>query len=511
MTENSKNYGTYNKKDLKTASGLIDKRIRSNFEEPRETTASLRDPMRKELQKSTESVRSVGKSRIVYERQQNETEQRKLEDLRQEARVARHSREEREDERRKRIDELRSRNNDRRNRVEERKRLICEAEREKREAILRKNQEIEARIEAMKNKEKEKKKARKRIEKSKMPVAFGSSTPRMLCLNDTNGSFCPSCWSIVKEHDGSKERTATFIRKLGEKPNGGEDNNGLPGTPPSLVNSQMNRKRVDLVQKTKPLRDRPDTSENICISSINIVTRSPGAYDEKTTSNSQSRASSSMSGQSSSSMDSYSNVNLRPRTTVQRQQKSAVIVDNSISVTIQPAKINYPTRNAAFNLSKSTANTRSLLSIKSSLPKVQSTRKKFSVSTPSEIEKYSNVEKSNSEEEKDQQLMEKTLHLANEMLKIEKERFKIAIEETKLWVEEERRKQEEKARRKQEKEEAERKAREEREKQRIELAEKLRKDAEERFARRKRVQVVMLRTRGENFFDDTDETRGRSR
>lgn len=65
----------------------------------------------------------------------------------------------------------------RRVQVEERKRLIWEAERERREAILRKNQEREARIDA-----------RKRNERSHIVFAFGSSTPRMLEPADTGGS-----------------------------------------------------------------------------------------------------------------------------------------------------------------------------------------------------------------------------------------------------------------------------------------------------------------------------------
>nr|XP_012138259.1 PREDICTED: MAP7 domain-containing protein 1-like isoform X11 [Megachile rotundata] len=127
-------------------------------------------------------AKDVDRARLVRERQ-NEERQRKLEELRQQALAAQRFREQREEERRRRIDELRSRDNDsslfhcRRNQVEERKRLICEAERERREAILRKNQEREARIEA-----------KKRSERSHIVFAFGSSTPRMLEPADTGGS-----------------------------------------------------------------------------------------------------------------------------------------------------------------------------------------------------------------------------------------------------------------------------------------------------------------------------------
>lgn len=64
--------------------------------------------------------------------------------------------------------------------VEERKRMIWEAEKERREAILRKNQEREARIET-----------KKKNERSSIVFAFGSSTPRMLETTDSNTFWGP--------------------------------------------------------------------------------------------------------------------------------------------------------------------------------------------------------------------------------------------------------------------------------------------------------------------------------
>nr|KAF7435374.1 hypothetical protein H0235_003565 [Vespula pensylvanica] len=174
---------------------------------------------------STGSAKDVDRARLVRERQ-NEERQRKLEELRQQALAAQRFREQREEERRRRIDELRSRDNDRRNQVEERKRLICEAERERREAILRKNQEREARIEA-----------KKKNERSHIVFAFGSSTPRMLEPADTGGSTfwgtrrATSTTNVMmfsaaqpltrrsseRELDGSKKR-ATSAGGLDRKP-----------------------------------------------------------------------------------------------------------------------------------------------------------------------------------------------------------------------------------------------------------------------------------------------------
>ncbi|XP_071642667.1 uncharacterized protein [Temnothorax longispinosus] len=185
-------------------------------------------PYENEGRESTGSSKELDRAKLVRERQ-NEERQRKLEELRQQALAAQRFREQREEERRRRIDELRSRDNDRRNQVEERKRLICEAERERREAILRKNQEREARIEA-----------RRRNERSHIVFAFGSSTPRMLEPADTGGSTfwgtrrATSTTNVMmfsaaqpltrrsseRELDGSKKR-ATSAGGLDRKP--GED------------------------------------------------------------------------------------------------------------------------------------------------------------------------------------------------------------------------------------------------------------------------------------------------
>ncbi|XP_039305084.1 inner centromere protein isoform X15 [Solenopsis invicta] len=185
-------------------------------------------PYENEGRESTGSSKELDRAKLVRERQ-NEERQRKLEELRQQALAAQRFREQREEERRRRIDELRSRDNDRRNQVEERKRLICEAERERREAILRKNQEREARIEA-----------KRRNERSHIVFAFGSSTPRMLEPADTGGSTfwgtrrATSTTNVMmfsaaqpltrrsseRELDGSKKR-ATSAGGLDRKP--GED------------------------------------------------------------------------------------------------------------------------------------------------------------------------------------------------------------------------------------------------------------------------------------------------
>lgn len=78
-------------------------------------------------------------------------------------------REQKEEERRRRIDDLKSKDNDRRNQVEERKKAIWEAEKERREYILRKNQERDQRLDT-----------KRRHDRGSIGFAFGSSTPRMI-------------------------------------------------------------------------------------------------------------------------------------------------------------------------------------------------------------------------------------------------------------------------------------------------------------------------------------------
>lgn len=67
------------------------------------------------------------------------------------------------------MEELKSRDNEKRQQVEERKKAIWEAEKERREYILRKNQERDQRLET-----------KRKNERSQIAFAFGSSTPRML-------------------------------------------------------------------------------------------------------------------------------------------------------------------------------------------------------------------------------------------------------------------------------------------------------------------------------------------
>ncbi|XP_054269992.1 MAP7 domain-containing protein 1-like isoform X4 [Macrosteles quadrilineatus] len=214
--------------------------------------------------------------RILKEKQ-NEERQRKLDELKQQALAAQKFREQKEEERRRRMEELRLRDTDRRHQVEERKRQIWEAERDRREAILRKNQEREIRMET-----------KRRNERSSIVFAFGSSTPRMLEPADTGGSYwatrrATSTSNVMmlsmsaapgpltrrsseRELDGSKKRATSAGGINRAKQPGEEDREErevpdsgtvTPVPPAGTPSSRANRRRTDLMPTMPSPRDRP--------------------------------------------------------------------------------------------------------------------------------------------------------------------------------------------------------------------------------------------------------------
>ncbi|CAH1965237.1 unnamed protein product [Acanthoscelides obtectus] len=108
-----------------------------------------------------------------------------------------------------------------------------------------------------------------------------------------------------------------------------------------------------------------------------------------------------------------------------------------------------------------------------------------------EAEAKAELERQQREEEQVRQLIEM-------QRQAEQERLQEAIREAQKREEEERLRKEEEQRLKLLKEEAERKAKEDAERQKAELQERLRNEEREREARRKRVEAIMLRTRGKN-------------
>ncbi|XP_076375912.1 uncharacterized protein LOC143259034 isoform X20 [Megalopta genalis] len=635
-----------------------------------------------EGRESSGSAKDVDRAKLVRDRQ-NEERQRKLEELKQQALATQRFREQREEERRRRIDELRSRDNDRRNQVEERKRLICEAERERREAILRKNQEREARIEA-----------KKKNERSHIVFAFGSSTPRMLEPADTGGSTfwgtrrATSTTNVMmfsaaqpltrrsseRELDGSKKRATSaggLDRKLGEdmrmsssmyevfnwnsSPDppltpakhkraslslppttdifaiddksdsdtrrpmiqraasvAGEESDGTPGTP-SSVYLRVNRRRTDLMPTIPSPRDGPPSSGRS--SSAKAFTRSPDLFGdvklskdskpplpkvhstpkksstpklteikkptEKLTKSAKAspritpkatplqspgvehepfiregsgeiiknegkeeikaedkqeekkdqgteKSQQEISAAEQSTEDAKKSVIIEQTNPApvskQAKDESNLNQENQAAVPAQetpkkreekqekkpPAEVEAKSENnieeqvdmSASMIAKIRITTeeeaKAAIAERRRLAREQAEREAELERQRQEEEARLEAERLRAEEEEQRRLEEESLRLANEAREAEEQRLRLAIEEAKRREEEDRRRREEEARQKQEKEEAERKAREEAERQRIEMAERLKKEEEERLARRKRVEAIMLRTRGKN-------------
>ncbi|XP_060537192.1 ensconsin-like isoform X7 [Cylas formicarius] len=108
-----------------------------------------------------------------------------------------------------------------------------------------------------------------------------------------------------------------------------------------------------------------------------------------------------------------------------------------------------------------------------------------------EAEQKAELERQLREEEEARQLVQL-------QRQAEQERLQEAIREAQKREEEEKQRREEEQRLKQLKEEADKKAREEAEKQKLELQEKFKNEEKEREERRKRVEMIMSRTRGKN-------------
>ncbi|XP_076620547.1 uncharacterized protein LOC143341438 isoform X29 [Colletes latitarsis] len=586
-------------------------------------------PNENEGRESSGSAKDVDRAKLVRERQ-NEERQRKLEELRQQALAAQRFREQREEERRRRIDELRSRDNDRRNQVEERKRLICEAERERREAILRKNQEREARIEA-----------KKKNERSHIVFAFGSSTPRMLEPADTGGSTfwgtrrATSTTNVMmfsaaqpltrrsseRELDGSKKRATSaggLDRKPGEGIRSGEVTPNSPSRPHSSMSQQsassVGSSNVNLRPRTTaPRRPRPasiagtgvsvterhnlladtkltkdskpplpkvhstpkkpstpksadtkkptekliknakaspritskatplqspsvenepfirDTTAEIIKHEIKEEIKSEDKHEEKKDQGTEKTQQEITAAEQSTEEVKESTIIEQSNTvSVSKQTKDETNSNQEIQSVVPPQETpkvarkddNKQEKKSVETEAKSENNLEEQVDMSASmiakiritteeeakaaiaerrrLAREQAEREAELERQRQEEEARLEAERLRAEEEEQRRFEEETLRLANEAREAEEHRLRLAIEEATRREEEDRRRREEEARQKQEKEESERKAREEAERQRIEMAERLKKEEEERLARRKRVEAIMLRTRGKN-------------
>ncbi|XP_037036286.1 ensconsin isoform X12 [Bradysia coprophila] len=277
---------------------------RTNSADNESTTKQ--DDIRKQLstihwfaQVGDESINDEAKERedrlrIVKDRQ-NEERQRKLEELKNQAIAAQKYREQKEDERKRRMEELRHKELDRKQQVDERKKAIMDAERERREYILRKNQERDMRLET-----------KKRHERGSIAFAFGSSTPRLLEPLDS-GTVSPSqYWGHRRStsisnvtFSGAPLSRRSSERELSDGPKkratsaGGldrqVDDDSTDSSP--LSYRSVHRRKTDLMPTVPSPRDPSFGSK----SSLYHTPRTPGSRSGDATPGSASRPGSAMS------------------------------------------------------------------------------------------------------------------------------------------------------------------------------------------------------------------------
>ncbi|XP_014251423.1 ensconsin-like isoform X21 [Cimex lectularius] len=548
--------------------------------------------------------------RLLREKQ-NDERQRKLEELKQQALAAQKFREQKEEERRRRMEELRMRDTDRRHQVEERKRQIWEAERDRREAILRKNQEREARIES-----------KRKNERSQIVFAFGSSTPRMLEPGETSPYWATrratSTTNVMtlslsatpgpltrrsseRELDGSKKR-ATSAGGIERKPQHGVRSGELtPSRPQSSmsqhsITSNLSSASASLRNRSAmtPRRPRPVSIAVTGVTSDKSLDRikSPGvggtdkppipkvhsskkpltskvetppkkmSEKPKSTKSSASTTpksttplqspivevegthmpttltSSTLSEQLVKVEDNKTEVITNTKEVVETETKAELIElkknDNEEKVQqahstqpepqapSQPEVVSVPqdlvkqppkeaekasenndlaeadmtaSMNAKVRITTEEA-AKAALAERRRQAREQAEREAELERQRLEAERLAEEERLRKEEEEQKRMEEEQLRLLEEARKAEELRLQQAIEEARKRDEEEKKRKEEELKLKLEKEEADKKAKEEAEKLRIEMELRLKKEEEDRQARRKRVEAIMLRTRG---------------
>ncbi|XP_053952464.1 ensconsin isoform X6 [Anastrepha ludens] len=324
------------------------------------------------------------KLKLARERQ-NEERQRKIEELKAQAEAAQRYREQKEEERRRRIEEIRQRDTEKRHQVEERKRAISEAEKERREYILRKNQERESRLEIKKG------------PRSTVAFAFGSSTPRL--LEPDFGLVSPSTYlghrrstsitnvtgASLSRRSSERELTDSGAKKRATSAGGTDrhEDDSVDSHATQIVFRSVARRKTDLMPTIPSPRDGHYGSR----SSLSHTPRTPGSRSGNVTPGgniSTSRPGSAMSTSTNMSTSGYVARRSVPAT---RKQRPASIAGTGMSLedlnkhkkdNRPPVKASTPssTTASAQNTPKRTSNMMSTSMIVSSSSRLSSAEKK---------------------------------------------------------------------------------------------------------------------------------------
>ncbi|XP_036336525.1 ensconsin isoform X9 [Rhagoletis pomonella] len=317
---------------------------------------------------------------------QNEERQRKIEELRAQAEAAQRYREQKEEERRRRIEEIRQRDTEKRHQVEERKRAITEAEKERREYILRKNQERDSRLETKKG------------PRNTVAFAFGSSTPRL--LEPDFGLVSPSTYlghrrstsitnvtgASLSRRSSERELTDSGAKKRAISAGGTDrhEDDSVDSHATQIVFRSVARRKTDLMPTIPSPRDGHYGSR----SSLIHTPRTPGSRSGNVTPGghiSTSRPGSAMSTSTNISTSGYVARRSVPAT---RKQRPASIAGTGMSLedlnkhkkdNRPPVKASTPsstTTTSAQNTPKRTSNMMSTSMIVSSSSRFSSAEKK---------------------------------------------------------------------------------------------------------------------------------------
>lgn len=475
--------------------------------------------------------------RLVREKH-DEERQRKLDELKQQALAVQRYREQKEEERRRRLDEMRLRDSERRQQVEERKRQLFEAEREKRDAILKKNLEREARIVS-----------KRRNERSSIVFAFGSSTPRMLEPSETGGSYWASRRATstsnvmmlssttpmgpltrrssereLNECSG-KKRAASAGGLSNRSTDGMKSGEMTPNRPQSSMSqsstgplpTQPRSRPVATPRKPRPISiavtgvtsdqsaKSPATGERPPLPKVNVTKKSiTPKVETKKFPNDNTKLQSTTVKEKNKNAKNSTETSDNVESSEQQHTVAAVSKDEDSRENSNQGSVNDL---AECDMTASMLATKQKISTEEEAKAALAERRKLAREQAErdaelerqrlEAERLAEEERLRCEEEEQRRQEEEQLRMLEEARKSEELRLQLAIEETKKREEEEKKRKEEEHKLKLEKEEADRKAKEEAEKLRQEMEIKLKKEEEDRQLRRKRVEAIMLRTRNQ--------------
>ncbi|XP_060584131.1 trichohyalin-like isoform X14 [Ruditapes philippinarum] len=250
------------------------------------------DPIKREKEREREERIKHAQLKL------NEERQRKIEEMREQQRLAQENREKQLEARRRKIEDLKKREEERRKQVEERRRLQEETDRAKKEAILSKAKERLTRYEQWK--------AHGRKGGRRHVLGFGSRTPREVCFtldarrsssqstlrrspnsSDYDSYFnrrAVSASSVVRRHcciDINKLTQGTALHSIPENRLG---RSIVASAPPTKHKSAVNLAGVKMrdPSKTSPRKPRPSSVATSMPSFVRVETDSPKSRSKST-------------------------------------------------------------------------------------------------------------------------------------------------------------------------------------------------------------------------------------